>query len=333
MKSCVDMACGTKMRLQKFKCWSPLLAIFLVTQSLWAAEVKILSLNTRFLKVPLGVELADDIESRLKKMPQAISDTGADVVGMQEVWDPKIRKNLVSALKALGYTYSVFKDQRSGAPRGLMGNGLLIVSKFPLDQSVSSMSFSDYTRKDEYLTYKGAIKTRVKLPDLGWTDLYNTHLGAITFDEDANEYVQEQEEIKLHQAKELADWIKATRTQSEMIMTADLNAHYLRFEDGRFGGKFSDVYFLLTYKKDGLTLVDTYRQINRGYFSSTFTFNAANPYVSRGSFSNIPSEVEDYILVSRSKRLSVIHSEVTFSGKEELISDHYGVLTTLKTVQ
>lgn len=303
-------------------------------------DLRVLHFNAWILRMPPGFDIADDIEARVKLMPDAIAATGADVVCIQENWDKEIRMKLVRELAKRGYRYAAFREKagRYEYVKQRMGNGLLIVSKLMLDPNIFQYRFTEPTRIGEFFLIKGAIKTRVRLPDMRWIDLYNAHLGAVTFDSKAMAYDPEELAKKMKQTEELAAFIRHTRTSKLMILSVDNNTHYEDFEGAtRLEGVIVPEYRLMTRKEPrGLGLVDTYRAVHGFEEPPVYTYDRQrNAYAKDSYFKGLPSEVEDYIFVSRSPSIEVLGSEVVFTEQlpqpgPKHLSDHYGVVTTLR---
>jgi len=148
-------------------------------------------------------------------MPQLLSDTQADLIVMQEVWLDQYREELINEFQKRGYKYSAFGRpcvgwKESWGIRGFLGNGLLVLSKYPLS-SPEVMKFSKYTRIEEYITYKGALYVQVQVPSLGWIDLFVSHLGAFSTllkNNIADSFHVDHLEKKLIQARELKQFIE-----------------------------------------------------------------------------------------------------------------------------
>jgi endonuclease/exonuclease/phosphatase family metal-dependent hydrolase len=332
------------MRLEKFLRFSALsLLLFPLFSNADNFHFKVLQLNTWMLKLPIISEsVAKDLKARAKILPEVVAGTGADIIVMQEVWPKAIRKQFARDMKKWGYPYSA-SDSKTGFLRGVMGNGLMIVSKFPLDSHIDYMRFKEYTVFDEFFAYKGAIKTKVEIPGVGAVDLYDSHLGAVDFDSKLKEYKPNEEDKKTSQAEELTHWIETKRSENIQILSADLNSHYRTFEDGEFTQTTSPVYTLMTDPIQGMGLVDTYHSINGFPAMPDCTYCMDNVYAALGLFGNAPSEVEDYIFINPNPQVTVESSEIVI--KEDLstiidptqyglktvpvhISDHYGLLTT-----
>ena len=129
----------------------------------------------------------------------------------------------------MGYPYSYYEDlSPSWLLRGFFGNGLVIVSKYPLEtlpelhQRV--LGFTDYTRPDEYFACKGVLHVRVNVPGWGLINLYDTHYGAESYEPELKKFNSKQESIRINQAQELFDFIKNTQNDLPVLLMGDLNS-------------------------------------------------------------------------------------------------------------
>jgi len=306
-----------------------------------ATQIKILNFNAWTVELPIPrriYEVSHDIDRRLALLPSKIQKIGADIVVFEELWKTKRKKQMVAALQKLGFNYALYKNPKSHIFRGKLGNGLLIVSRYPLDPQLQLMHFSKYTRTDEYFTYKGAIKTRVNLPHVGWVDLYASHLGAVTtkvVDEKPDHFDGKQLQKKFNQAEELAQFIAKTSSSPLVVLATDLNTHFFNYENGNYVfGSFTPEYSLLTCigasaKMPCLGLWDSYRLFH-GFNEPAWTYDTiGNDYARGGVFAKEPPGAIDYIFVSQNTSFVPVKSEIVFTQKP-LLSDHYGILTTFE---
>lgn len=320
------------------------LLIFISTNAATAAPLKILQFNTWQLKA-LGIDLTKDRKERLRILPDYLAATKADVMTLSEVWSDLTKKAIVRAMFRRGYPFASFTRQKAS-----MGDGLLVISRFPITAVKRSRSFHPFTRLDEALTRKRAVRITLAVPDVGTVDLFQAHMGAVGFHEKKDRYDRVQKAKLMAQLEELADFIRANATSDVVILGADLNANYQEYGGG---GR-----FLPEYAKDYRALIEGAcpdRGPNRDQMQNSFlvangmsvrdknipTYSADNPYVSGGIFAGIPSETEDYLLYCPSPRVSALRSEIVFrdaipeSDRERYhlkrlpkrLSDHYGVVT------
>ena len=323
----------------KKRLWSVILLMAVIQTPITEARLfKILQLNAWQLRV-LNHEVTDDRLDRLKLIPKYVADTESDVIAFTEVWKNKAKDEISMELEKLGYPYSSYHR------RVLLGDGLLLVSKFPITDVQYSKTFFPKTRPDEIIANKRARRITLTIPEVGDVDVYQAHMGAVTFHVDQDEYDVKQEASLLKQFKILADFVRTSATSKRVILAADLNAHYQAYAGGRqFYPKPSENYELLTSQscKEGY-MENSFLDSNHMTIADhpRFTYDDANPYVSKGYFSGIPSEVEDYILNCPTNKIRALKSTVVFntpipeSAVEEFdlqslpkrLSDHYGVLT------
>jgi endonuclease/exonuclease/phosphatase family metal-dependent hydrolase len=359
--------------------------------------IRVLTLNTWMLRTPFGLDIAEDIDERLRILPDKVASTGADWIAFQENWDPRIRKTLVQEMRRRGYPYEASHGEvppqnrllgigslaAACAPLALahrgqplrrdflkqtallagtvglnafgagsmafdsvqrsMGNGLQIFSRFPLTPP-ESLCFSEFTRADEVLVRKGAIKTVVTVPGLGPVDLYTSHLGAVTYRRDLGQDEPGECAARLRQMRELTAWIARSRTSPIAVLAGDMNTDYREFRNGGFTATRSQEYrSVVDSSPSGLGFQDTYAEVHGREGTAAITDDSRNPYKNRGHFSGSPDVVIDYIFLSPQSRLRPVASEVVFQEpisaaeyarhglkrRPERLSDHYGVLTTL----
>lgn len=322
------------------------LAVLVVfSTSALAANLNVLTLNAWILKDPIfGYPISRDIDIRLALLPYQIEKSKADIVFLQEVWPSNEKEQLIKALKSVGFGYVVESQPATSTLKGILGNGLIIASKYELDPNISLMSFSNYTRIEEFFAAKGAMKSRVKLPDLGWVDVYNTHLGAVTTLE--GRYQKEELEILGQQSQELRGFIENTRTQKYVIVAGDFNSHYFTYDNYQYQKDFSVPYSSMTClgletPQNCLGFIDSFRALN-GFRPDDSTYDTENNfYAQTGHFSKEPASVLDYVFVSPelaqylSKSEVVFNQQLTFDnfGEEPtrlFMTDHFGVMTSLK---
>jgi endonuclease/exonuclease/phosphatase family metal-dependent hydrolase len=321
-----------------------------------ASSFRVLTFNSWLLPAVLGA--SKDREIRKNRMPVALASTGADLIGLQEVWTTEDQDFLIAQMADRGYSYSARANSVGGGifglGRGLIGNGLLVFSKYEMKSAVHLFSFSGFTRADEYFASKGVIHAEVNLPDLGWVDFYNTHLGAVFFEPSRRMWNSDQLKSHEDQGKELLRFVLQTRTHSTQIITGDLNLHPFEWDSkaGAFSlGHLMPLYAQITGSgpKDHqdqavfpLAFVDTFHEVNPGR-TGAFTYDRElNRYVAEGAFKAEPSLYCDYVLLSRNQgvvapKWSEIVFDRAFSGSmgseigSYFLSDHFGVVTEFHT--
>jgi endonuclease/exonuclease/phosphatase family metal-dependent hydrolase len=222
--------------------------------------------------------------------------------------------------------------------RKTMGNGLQIFSRFKLSESVDVMPFSTWTRSDEVFIAKGVIRVKARVPGLGWIDVYNSHLGAVSYDPRKGEYDSGHCERRRQQAGELAGFIHRTRSSEFAVLGVDLNATPCQTSGGET--RPTHEHELFSSRAGNLGFIDTFEASGSGG-DKGHTDHGGNPYKRSGYFRNSPDARIDYIFASRSNEVRPTKSCVTFEQSltdllgvpangaplPPRISDHYGVIT------
>jgi endonuclease/exonuclease/phosphatase family metal-dependent hydrolase len=317
--------------------------------------LKVLTFNTWLLDIPIGPfgirsDVAHDLEERRNILPRFLAETDADIIVLEEVWSQKSKQQIAADMRRLGYPYCAYTHLSSWFPliELEMGDGLLVLSKFPISKNVQSFSFSQATQRIERFSHKGALKLLIKHPSLGWIDFYASHAGAVDFEN--GDYQPEQVTIHSQQISELTQWIQKTRSHAISILGADLNMHYQKWMNHQFVPQFSDDYLILTRAACGneTRLQNSYLQTHHQTAREIpdYTFTQSNPYVDHGFYDSLPNEVEDYIFICENPWVKPLASREVFQEPitaERLhqmgfkldsiplrLSDHYGVLSTFQ---
>ena len=294
-------------------------------------QLKVLNLNAWIVEnwIPSFIATASkDVDRRMELLPSAIDSVGADVVIFEEVWTSKRRTQLKRALYDLGFRFAVQGSNSHAALLGI-GNGLLIVSKLPLDPEIKALTFSAVTRFDENFPFvrKGVIKTRLQLPTGNEIDLYATHLGAsdtVLQSGIAWKFDSAHLAIQKSQAAELAVFMASTHTSRSLILAADLNTTPHKFLEGTFRPEYSEVYSMLTCL--GTTAEPCLHLEDAAAHYDLITYDSkTNPYVKAGYFNYEPAGQIDY-LFNLGPDLRAVDVRLVFTDIP--LSDHYGLLTT-----
>ncbi len=295
------------------------LALFLVAfSSLSAApaearDLKVVSLNTWLLSF-LGHHIGRDMKERALVIPHLVAEENPDLIALQEVWPNRDKNELIDEFKKWGYDYSF------EVPRNLgLGNGLVIVSRYPIVDTKISPRYHEITQLDEVIAKKGAIYAEIELSPTEHIDFFTTHLGALSYDEKAGTYEKSQRKHQLEQYQELRDWFMKTRKNKHAIIAGDFNGDYRLLKDGKFQGEFDPGYlaFIQETCGDGEDLLNTFLTANKMDASSapipTYDFQR-NPYAAEGLFSGAPSETEDYIFSCGFESSDASKGQVILSG-------------------
>jgi endonuclease/exonuclease/phosphatase family metal-dependent hydrolase len=309
--------------------------------------LRILTYNTWLLPW-----IAPKMSDRLRRLPDQLASTRADILALQEVWDDRHAATLQKELAARGYpTFVRARDKRPSPGRpsvwqslqGFKGNGLVIASRFPLLSSPSSMAFSDHTAPEEWFVAKGALSASLEVPNWGRLDVINAHLGSVDFNHSAANFVEKQRLRQERQVQELIEFSvrhAPLPNQGAQIIALDANHHLDLWDSGRqafVSGMRTPTYLEFTQR---LELWDTFHDLPDNLFNKSnlgpaaYTFDQKNTWVKRGHFGAAPSEFVDYIYLRKTPLLSPKNSCITLQGDptqgQPPLSDHYGVLTELE---
>jgi exonuclease III len=301
------------------------------------SSLTFLSYNIWGLK--LGpINISSDFSYRLKFLPKKLAETNADIIFLQEVWYSRDKKFLIKEMKKYGYSnFLVNKENKIESLkrkfRGVLGDGLVILSKYPLcELSKEFLSFKEYTATEEWFVSKGAFKVSLNIPKLGKIDIYNSHMGSVDFIKNDNDFSQGQMNSRYKQAEELLDFISGTCREGLVFLGVDMNSHEFLWNSKMskyVDDKYSKEYKLLTQKSG---FCDSYRFFNSD--SKGYTFCNTNFYKREG---HDPSARLDCIFSKSNKfeikpQMSkiVLNKPIKSFNKNIYLSDHYGVLTKFK---
>lgn len=308
--------------------------------------LNVLTYNVWMVDVPFKMA-SQDIEARAAAIPAEVAKTGADIIALQEVWPDKFKIQLADDFKKLGYKYSYFEDlPYSLLLRGIIGNGLLIVSKYPIEtpaeQAQRVLGFTDFTRPDEYFARKGALHVKALIPDWGAVNLYDTHYGAVSFDADELQFDMSHETSRQKQAHELIDFIKKTSGDAPVLLMGDFNSYSKKFFKDKFTDELVPDYSEMTCASKNqkcLGLCDSFHDSHPLEAMVPTVDPDHNPYVGTAALYKARSapRMIDYIFVSKSPKIAVAASSVvlanplTIKGRNGSLplSDHYGIMTSL----
>lgn len=301
-----------------------------------AEDLRILTLNTWLLPA-VAVK---DHHKRRKDLPQVVAGLNADVILLQEVWTPKAKDSIRRKLGRLGYAHSLAIPARklvSWNLRGLLGSGLLIFSRHPFIRgSGKFLAYDGYTRRDEYFVRKGVLGVQIQHPTLGAIEVFNSHLGAVTYEPKREGFNENEVKTRQDQLRQALRYMGTQRSTRLQIFAGDLNAHPYQWEGSSLG--YSNR--IPTRDYDWVTrefgYVDATRDLS--LTNQFFTFDTQNPYVQSGTFSSSPPEWIDYVFYTQSHSLICEHKVKRVFDQSPVpgsrrglpaISDHYGVLVTL----
>jgi endonuclease/exonuclease/phosphatase family metal-dependent hydrolase len=322
---------------------SPASAARLSGDTTTAKTLRVLSYNAYLLEADANGGAT--LKQRLAKLPQALADTGADVIIMQEVWGIKNRSQLAEAMQALGYAGQA-KETPSLWPPYHYGNGLYIFVKAPLTfvgQPVAKQFPATSMLNFDGFTTKGVVVTKVAVPDVGNVSVAAAHTGYLPFDKDKHEFDLTQEDKLMTQVKTITDAVAAADTDVK-ILGIDVNTppqHWdgtaLAYDMTRQTKPYAA--FLAAGLTDAMGSAES---VTCGECSTWD--NDRNAFIKAGHFAGTPgvdtdpNERIDYVFFSgsgvkattASLALEAEHEFVVDGVIKQLpLADHYGVFTEL----
>lgn len=278
----------------------------------------------------------------MRRLPDALAGTNADVLCLQEVWSPDLRHRLTQALATRGYAYHAGTEPISstGLPplglfRGFFGNGLLTVSRYPLLRFRDELAFRYFTRPDEILVRKGALAVEIMLPGEQRVIACNAHLGAVSYSTRTGRYQARHVLNRLRQTASLVRWLRKLGTDSPLFLAADLNVHYQAWALRQHSNELSrEVALLLGRRTGGHPLREVSLELGAHKPMPQWTFHCQNPYVASGFFGHLPNEVTDYLFYrpglgwrpSSVQRVLVPEDPPSLEPGRAPLSDHFGIL-------
>jgi len=264
--------------------------------------MKIVSLN--IFDLPLW--FVKDRNERLDAIKRYLKDLNADIICLQESFDPKHRGELNDFFKANGYHAS---DKKVGQ-RKVLGvsmdttGGLAIFSKF----SIFSRAFIAFDfiffAPQESAGKKGALIVDVETPQ-GKLRIVNTHL--------CQRSLLFEKTTRLNQMRRILD-ILAMRALLPTVIAGDFNEKDI-FKNKHFGA-----------------LMDAHQFIHPATAAFHPTYRKENPYVNIWMNRISHSKRIDYIMHNDLSALKLEHKEYSVLYADPALSDHDPVVLTLQKV-
>jgi endonuclease/exonuclease/phosphatase family metal-dependent hydrolase len=278
----------------------------------------LLTLNAGLLRLfGSRIQPAPFVAERLEALPDALLQSGVDLIALQEVYEADHRSRLQSALAQIyGHVACSPDDRRWG-----LDNGLMLLSKHKL---TFSLHLFEAGMLDERLfARKGVLAAEIELDGLrlGVFNVHTTAGGAWIHPED-----RRTDRVRAAQITELLG--RAAGCAGPAIIVGDLNAgpkvseeNYRLMERGRF--------------------VDAHAYCQGPAAEHDITWDPKNPLNSNGPHRKCPPQRIDHVFVRAAdmERGAVrpLHSEVAFrepcvptSERLVTLSDHFGVRVSLE---
>jgi len=261
--------------------------------------------------------LAANNRERLAAASGILSSTDADVIALQEVYRPADQRFLAQAMAATHPFCTQLPPTRS-----LLGNGLMLLSRFPLLRS----EFLPCNQAPWWvapLWTQGFLLAEIDLPVAGRTRFINVHLTAALPLRDLDAAVSA--ETRDREINQLAAAAKADHGAD--ILIGDFNTG-----DEIYPAHYRTI--LTAGYEDAFVAAN-----GAGQHGKAFTWDASNPVNRRGRFRNSPSQRIDHVFinVAAQRSFTPIAARIvledrcvtTARGERVCLSDHYGVLVTM----
>jgi exonuclease III len=306
-------------------------------------KLKVLTYNTWGLKVgPFSI--AKDYSARIYSLPSEIFRLAPDIIFLQEIWKKSDREYLINELGKRGYQFSFYKSDQHPKVRQwkgyfkwlnklMLGNGLLIISKNPINLASGKVfSFSAHTATEEFFTRKGALFCEINVPGIGDVNCVNTHLGSVDYNNKKLRFHSKQKHMQDVQLNELDHFIKALPKDKPLFIGADLNIDEQNNQLSDWFPKKGKDYIKIL---DKLALTDSYRFIHPDKIGKTYS--SKNDYKKKDSS---PDGRIDYLfhanlghfLVPKSSNL-VFNEPIQKRNQTFFLSDHFGILSEYQIIK
>ncbi|KAI9336456.1 Endonuclease/exonuclease/phosphatase, partial [Pilaira anomala] len=290
-------------------------------------DLQVLSLNCWGLAV-----ISKNRKFRIEAIAKVLSSCSYDIVTLQEVWVQKDYQYILDSVKQnlpfAKYFYS-----------GALGSGLAILSKYP----IVSTTYHRYALNGkplkifhgDYYVGKGCGTALVKHPDLGFLEIFNTHLHAGYGPKDP---------YKAHRASQcwqLAHLLRQSAAMGrQIIICGDFNSMPSSFNYKLIQqhGFMTDSW-LQVHGEPDINKFNT-EHITAESYSQLFGFTCNSPFNTFSRYykdqkENIQKRMGkrlDYIFYRETQQLSCIDSQVVLVEKinDMSYSDHFGVVSIFK---
>jgi len=248
------------------------------------------------------------IQERLEELSKKLIELKPDIICLQELFHPRLQQQLYGMLKS-DYLYSNGFAETGFRLR--LGNELLIISKFPLQEG-KLFRFFNASIEEQLFTSIGFYSTLLDGP-VGKMQLVNMHMtagGLCNHPED-----QHMEKIRSNQIRQLMNTVS---NEIPTLLVGDLNAGPETSQNNYHA--VLDAGFTDAFAKIG---------------SSGVTWDPSNPLVASSNENNLPAQRIDHIFLNQMalKLLIPVSGNIVLNDQSiELpnsskipISDHYGL--------
>jgi endonuclease/exonuclease/phosphatase family metal-dependent hydrolase len=294
-----------------------------------SGEFRFMTYNAAFLPF-VSTKFLD----RKSHFAEEVARQHPDIIALQEVWMPATRNALIRDFKKLGYPYASWVKSGSFFPRGVIGHGLLVISKFPPEGDTKFQAFSHYTRPEEFLARKGVMKVPLLVPGLGRLLVFDLHLGAVTFSESLGNNPRNLRGLSL-QLLEAIEFIKAEQEEGvPFILSGDFNLNPTIWDSAQQA--YSKTVFCEPYHdlREILGAQEVFPMAAAENPETWVTWDPPNNPIIRklldpASQKNDPPSRFDYIWYPQESVLRLLATQVVMNNQNgKIVSDHYGLEST-----
>ena len=290
----------------------------------WPKQLSVLTFNTWGMWMG-PIHVGKNWPERLPRIAQAIRQANADVVLFQELWRKQDRKYVTDSLHEQ-YPYSVGSHGKMGL-RGLIGSGLLVLSKYPFFAPEQFHVYKDFTAPEEFFAGKGLLIVPISINGKLFA-FGNTHLGSAHWDAKINDFKPKQLAQHVRQLEQMGELIAEARHSFDerglhphFILSGDTNCPEYFWNAAENRTETDKPSYCYPSLNPNGELLDTYRLLNPDDLG--WTNGTANPYHTVGE----PDARIDYIFSDVNPRVIPYSSKIIFQDTTSPLSDHYGVLT------
>ena len=248
------------------------------------------------------------IQERLEELSKKLIELKPDIICLQELFHPRLQQQLYGMLKS---DYLYINGFAETGFRLRLGNELLIISKFPLQEG-KLFRFFNASIEEQLFTSIGFYSTLLDGP-VGKMQLVNMHMTAGGLCNHPKD--QHMEKIRSNQIRQLMNTVS---NEIPTLLVGDLNAGPETSQNNYHA--VLDAGFTDAFAKIG---------------SSGVTWDPSNPLVESSNENNLPAQRIDHIFLNQMalKLLIPVSGNIVLNDQSiELpnsskipISDHYGL--------
>lgn len=258
-------------------------------------------------------------DERLHLIPQALMNTTADVICIQEIYKEADKQVVIQGVKE-SYPYAVYYEKKRSGGAG-WHSGLLVLSKFPISKSRFEL-YSKNALMEKMFADKGVLSVLLTVNGKDVV-IANTHttVGGGVYDTESDRVnrIRNKQVIQAYQCA-------LSFGSDQFIVLGDFNA----------GPCVSEVNYQTLLDS---TMVDSYLSFEKQDTTAIFTWDPLNPLNAHSYFPDSPAQRIDNIFVSPAMVQQYTIIDVQAILKEPVltvdsisypVSDHYGYQVTFR---